>query len=221
MLTELGKTTVKFEYLATQLGIANTHLYFFRQLTAAEQGACKKEFYKSLDFWGYTISAHIQATVVHLCRVYDTHGRHAGGSTLHLLRFVQDIGQSKLTHVEHALHESDLKFLQKAKRETGATPHPAVAKLRAWRNSLVAHRDYDWSLTGIGEFLKQYPVDLEEIQFLIDRGFQILDHWKRYCGCEGEIKRLAGGKDGYKSVLDALRLFFLQRPGAEPAAERL
>jgi hypothetical protein len=134
---------------------------------------------------------------------------------------VQDIGQSKLTNVEHALHESDLKFLQKAKRETGATPHPAVAKLRAWRNSLVAHRDYDWSLTGIGEFLKQYPVDLEEIQFLIDRGFQILDHWKRYCGCEGEIKRLAGGKDGYKSVLDALRLFFLQRPGAEPAAERL
>jgi hypothetical protein len=118
MLTELGKSRAKFEYLATQLGIANTHLHFFRQLSAAEQGPWKKEFYKSLDFWGYTISAHIQATVVHLCRVYDPSldrrdkRNQPDERTFHLLRFLEEIDQSKLNASQQALRLSDLDLKQ-------------------------------------------------------------------------------------------------------------
>ena len=212
MLTELGKSRAKVEYLATQLGIANTHLHFFRQLSVAQQGAWKKEFYKSLDFWGYTISAHIQATVVHLCRVYDPcfdrrdKRNQRSERTFHLLRFLEEIDQSKLNATQQALRLSDLEFVQREDANGRKLPHPSVVKLRAWRNKLVAHSDRDLSIEGTSSFLRRYPAKLEEIQFLIDRAFEILDHWKRSYHYDGEIKRLAGGYEGYKLVLDALRL---------------
>jgi hypothetical protein len=59
----------------------------------------------------------------------------------------------------------DLQFLQKADRKTGAAPDPAVSKLREWRNNLVAHRDYDLSLGGIAEFLRQFPGQFEGIEW--------------------------------------------------------
>jgi hypothetical protein len=206
MLTELGKSRAKVEYLATQLGIANTHLYLFTHLRAAHEGPLQKEMHKSLDFWHYTLGAHIQAVIVHLCRLYDYQGPHRRGRALHLLLFVQEIDESKLNTPELALRQSDLQFLQKANPKTGAAPDRVVSKLREWRNNLVAHRDYDLSLGGIAEFLKQFPVDLLELQALIDRGFEILDRWKHYYGFEGQIQRLAGGKDDYAFVLNALRL---------------
>jgi hypothetical protein len=224
MLTELGKSRAKFEYLATQLGIANTHLHFFRQLSAAKQDTRKKQFYKSLDFWGYTISAHIQATVVHLCRVYDPcldrrdKRNQRDEETFHLLRFLEEIDQSKLNASEQALRLSDLEFVQREDAKTSKRPHPSIAKLRIWRNKLVAHRARDLAIEGTYSFLQRYPSNLEEIQFLIDHAFEILDHWKRYYHCDGEIKRLAGGHEGYKLVLDALRLLPLHRLNAEPPA---
>jgi hypothetical protein len=205
MLTALGKSRAKVEYLATQLGIANTHLYLFTHLRAAQEGQLRKEMYKSLDFWHYTLGAHIQAVIVHLCRLYDYHGPHPRGRALHLLLFVEETDESKLNTAELALRQSDLQFLQRANPNTGAAPNLAVSKLRAWRNNLVAHRDYDLSLGGIAEFLKQFPVDLLELQTLIDRGFEILDRWKDYYGFEGQIQRLATGKDDYTFVLNALR----------------
>ena len=94
-------------------------------------------------------------------------------------------------------------------------------KLRTWRNKLVAHRDRNLAIEGTSSFLRRYPAKLEEIQFLIDRAFEILDHWKRHYHCDGEIKRLAGGHEGYKLVLGALRQVPSHRLNAVPAAKSL
>lgn len=205
MLTELGKSRAKVEYLATQLGIANTHLYIFRKLRDAQAGELRRELHKSLDFWHYTINAHIQAAIVHLCRVYDQQADHPRARAIHLLRLLEEISHSKLTIAEKVQLQADLKFLQRANRKAGTSPAPVVAKLRVWRNNLIAHRNYDLAILGIDDFLKQYPVDLEEIQGLIDRGFEILDRWKRYYEHQSDLQRLAGGRDDYAFVLRALR----------------
>jgi AbiU2 len=205
MLTELGKSRAKVEYLATQLGIANTHLYIFRKLRDAQEGEFRRELHKALDFWHYTINAHIQAAIVHLCRVYDWQKDHPWGRTLHLLRLLEEISHLKLTSAESKHLQADLRFLQRPNLKVGTSPGPVVAKLRVWRNNLIAHRNYDLTILGIDDFLKQHPVDLQELQGLVDRGFEILDRWKRYHGHQSDLQRLAEGKDDYAFVLHALR----------------
>jgi AbiU2 len=205
VLTELGKSRREVEYLATQLGLANTFLYLFRGLRAAQQGQHHKEMHPALDFWNYTISAHIQAAIAHLCRLYDSRSDTGRGRALHLLDFVKHVDRSKLKGAEAALYKADLQFLHKGKSETGAGADPVVTKLRMWRDNLIAHRNYHLSLGGVDQFLKEFPVDLDELQRLIDRGFEILDRWKHYYQCESEFPRFPSGKDDYRFVLAALQ----------------
>ena len=90
--------------------------------------------------------------------------------------------------------------------------NPKLAKLRAWRNRLLAHQDYDLTLEGLENFLTLNPVNLEEIQKLIDEGFSILERWASYYQRKSEIPKLVERKDGYRFVLESLRLGLLRHP---------
>lgn len=192
MLTPLGKSHAKVWHLATQLGIANTHLYIFKQLQDAQSGLYNREMYKSLDFWHYTLNAHIQAAMVHLCRLYDSHGE-----TLHLIQFLKEISDRCLLPQELRQKKTDLAFLQK--------PDPSVAKLRKWRNKLIAHSDYNLAIYGHDNFLQCNPVTLAEIQGLVDFGFDLLERWKQHYQCKSDLPRFASGKDDYQFVLQSLK----------------
>lgn len=229
-LTEVGKLARKFESLTTQLAISNTHLHFYKKLRDAQKGEFESAFYRSKDFWDYTMRGHVQAALFGLCRVYDDHPPKelVRLDAFHLLRFVQNIHNGKLVDEqkltkqerkllktlapdEQKLLQDDLDFLQKEDEKRGIFPDPKVRKLRKWRHNFIAHQNVGLVLDGRDAFLKEFPVDFDEIQMLIDEAFAILERWKFCYRSDREkygikIERLVSGKDDYLFVLESLRL---------------
>ena len=200
--TEVGRRRMEFHSLAVALAMANTHFYLGKKLDEAWRGEFKKELYKSLDFWSYTLRAHFQTAILHLCRVYDERRK---DDTHHLLHLVEKIDDSNLTDLQRQQKTMDFSFLQKSK------PNEKVAKLRKWRNNYFAHNNYILAIDGMEDFLKKNPVDLQEIQSLIDNGFSILERWAIYYDFKGEFPRFVERKDDYQFVLESLRFGLIQK----------
>lgn len=196
-LTEIGQRRMELHSLAVLLAMANTHFFLASKLHEAEKGEFKKEVYKSLDFWSYTIRAHFQAAILHLCRVYDDRRQK---DTHHLLRLVNEVDDGKLTNQQRKQKTMDWNYLKKEK------PDEKVAKLRNWRKKYFAHNNYDLAIHGMEDFLKENPIDLQEIQNLIDDGFSILERWAIYYNFKGQFPRFVERKDDYRFVLESLRL---------------
>lgn len=201
-LTEVGKRRLELHSLAVSLGIANSHFYLAKKLHEAEKGEFKKELYKSLDFWSYTIRAHFQAAILHLCRVYDERSK---SDTHHLLHLIEKIENANLTNLQKEQKAADFRFLKR--RE----PNGKVAKIRNWRNKYFAHNNYNLAIYGMEDFLRENPVDLQEIQSLIDDGFSILERWAIYYDFRGEFPRFVERKDDFQFVLESLRLGLVQQ----------
>jgi hypothetical protein len=204
-LTEFGKMKMKVEHLGEQLAIANTHFHIYQKLRDAQIGEFQNEFYKSKDFWGYTTAAHIQIAVLHLCRIYDVHK-----AAFHLTRFLEEIPQTRFSQSDKDQWQAALVSLEQ---------QASIKKLKKWRDSLIAHSNAKFSLDGLEQFLKDHPVDLKEIQELIDNGFSILERWAYHCEDEviqkridqgtlprRSFKKLAEGADDYRFVLELMRL---------------
>lgn len=206
-LTEVGRRKREFETLATEMAVANTHLYLVKKLDEARRGQFKDEMYKSLDFWGYTIRAHFQTAILILCRLYDPQKDDKRGRTLHLLRIVERIEGDRLSNLQISQRRTDLEFLQREEPEQKKYPDRKVANLRAWRKKVFAHRDYDIALDGIEGFSKQHPIDLEETQELIDEGFLILERWASHYHVRRGIQRLVERKNDFLFVLESLGSF--------------
>jgi hypothetical protein len=202
-LSQFGRRRFEFQRIADQLIAANTHFYYAEKLDEAGKSDLRNEFYKSKDFWHLTISAHIQIAVVHLCRVFDQQKDDKRGRTFHLLRFVENIDEAKLTNSQRKKRQADLQFLQREEPEQKKSPNAKVAKLRKCRAKLVAHLDYDWAINCVDE--ARNLIEVAEIESLIDEGFSILERWAFYYEVKNEIQRLLSGKDDYLFVLKSLR----------------
>ena len=190
--------------------MANTHFYLANKLYEGEKLTFKNEFYKSLDFWDYTIRAHFQAAMLHLCRLYDTRSPDAH----HLLGFLEAISEaekkkSKLTLGQTNQLKCDLIYLQRQK------PDVKVVRFRIMRNNIFSHLNYDFAIEGFDFFQKRkscdIKFDLQEIQSLIDYGFSILERWAFYYDFKGNFPKLVERKDDYLFVLESLRLRLLQQ----------
>jgi hypothetical protein len=207
-LTEIGKTRTKLEYLATQLAVANTHLHLYEKLRSEQNSKLRTEFYKSKDFWGFTLSSHIQIAMLHLCRIYDGNKK-----AIHMFRFLKEIPVARFSKSDEAQMKADLATLNQASLS------PSLKKLRKWRNNLIAHSNYELSIEGTQDFLKQHSVNLKEIHGLIDDGFSILERWAYHCediffqsridqgkSARRTFRRLAEGKDDFLYVCELMRL---------------
>jgi len=187
----------RFEVLATESAIANTHLHFFRGLWNA-RSAYSRELSEAKDFWDYTFSAHIEMALLQLCRIYDTH--EDGINLLTLLLQTKKIVRRQLQNSALQKFDEDLQTVQRK------SPDPLVAKLRYWRNNIIAHYNCRIALTGRNDVWKENPWDnLDEIQMLIDRSFEMLDRYGCTHGQQTIQKKLAEGQDGFQNVLHALR----------------
>jgi hypothetical protein len=187
-LTEIGKTRTKLEHLATQLAVANTHLHFYEKLRPEQIGKMRHEFYKSKDFWGFTLGAHIQIAMLHLCRIYDGNKK-----AIHMFRFLKEIPVTRFSPSDKAQMQADLAALNQASLS------PSLKKLREWRNKLIAHSNYELSIEGPQDFLKQHSITLKEIHSLIDDGFSILERWAYHCEDEFFQNRIDQGKSARRT----------------------
>lgn len=208
-LTETDELKIKFNFLADELGKANTHLFFYKELLDARNGKYQKEFIRSLDFWEYTITAHFEAAFLRLCRVYDEFRdkkAHMGRDPFHLDRFVKEvktISGGQLEKKKRKPHADDLSFLRRNR---------IVTKLRKWRHGVFVHRNHDLLLNKSNkrdDFLKKYPLNADEIQKLIDMGFSILERWADYYKSKCPLRRLVREERDYLFVLESLRLRFI------------
>ncbi len=192
-----GEQRRRFEVLATESAIANTHLHFFRGLWNA-RSEYSRELSKAKDFWDYTFSAHIEMALLQLCRIYDTH--QDGINLFTLLLRIKKIARRQLQNSALQKLDEDLRTVQRK------SPDPLVTKLRYWRNNIIAHYNCRIALTGRNDVWKENPWDnLDEIQMLIDRSFEMLDRYACTQDQQTIQKRLAEGKDGFQNVLHALR----------------
>ena len=165
-LTEMGKTRSRLNHLATQLAVANTHLHIYQKLRTEFAGSLKGKFYKSKDFWGFTLSAHFQIAVLNLCRLYDDHK-----CAFSLHRFLKDIPKERFKPPENDLWNTDIAYV------SGQSLFRPLVKLKEWRYNIIGLTNYRTSSGGMEEFLEKNPVAIEEIQKLIDDGFSILERW--------------------------------------------
>jgi hypothetical protein len=142
-------------------------------------------------FWDFTMQAHIDATVIRLCRIYDKHR-----AAFHLSRFLQESLQKNPNLFSEAPFKTRLKgqtnrdidHLVKYPRNLNydqlkrdlwfcSEDNPLVAKLRQWRDKIVAHANYEEVLKQAEPLSKRCPLRYEDLQTLIDEAFSIVNSY--------------------------------------------
>ena len=196
--SETEELRLRFHILATQLGVANTHLHYALRLEEARKNY-DKSFLRAYDFWEYTKRAHLETATFYLCRTYDEHN-----CAIQLHRFLNEIPRASLNEVQKNILQTDMVFCCEKSKV------PAVEKLRHWRNHFAAHYNYQLTtfrgrrdLTGLKSKTSKTP-SLTELQQLIDRGFEILERWASFYKSSPAFQKLIKDKDDYLFVLEAI-----------------
>jgi len=183
-----------------------------------------REYYEELVqahvFWKYTIHAHDTIALLGLCRVYDK-TRAANQRCLTMRRIIATVEANRRVfertefrkrlqqnpHVDYLSQrlprldakqiEADIEFCDKDE---------SVKALLVLRNKLIAHADYEYSVGKEKDYSKSHPLPYEDIERLIDRGFEIVNRYSGVYIATTYSHRLASQQDqDYLEVLRALR----------------
>jgi AbiU2 len=173
------------------------------------------EFAQSPTFWGLTLSAHLDAVMVRLCRAYDTYEHSALN-----LRNLLDTIQANLNIFEkpnfrqrvkgNAFVDSlaaDLKPPDEAQLRKDihavSVADPLVHKLVQWRHNHIAHRNRDYVLNP-QKLATQHPLLFVEIHVLLDRALEIGNRYSLLFDASAHATMMVG-KDDYLFILKAVR----------------
>jgi hypothetical protein len=177
--------------LAIEVTRGNTHLHFFRTLFEGYNDY-QLSAPAMKDLWDYTLAAHFGAALLQLARIYD-----ASPDGLNMRYILRGIDKKKLDSASLELWEKYTN--QCSKSDT------LVAKLKKWRDNIIAHYNRGIALDR-DAFWRQYPQVIAEAQQLIDRAFEALEWCAEAIGQPTTFQRLAEGKNGCQLVLDRLGL---------------
>lgn len=173
------------------------------------------ELTQSPTFWGLTLSAHMDAVLLRLCRAYDAYGRTALN-----LRNLLDTIQAHLSIFDEPnfrprlkgnlfvdslaaeLKPPDQAQLQKD-IEVVSDSDPLVHKLVMWRHNYIAHRNSHFTLNP-KKFDAQYPLLFAEIDVLITRALAIGNRYSLLFDATAHATLMVG-RDDYLKVLNAVR----------------
>lgn len=203
------------EALISELIDAREHFTVHQGLYGALTGEYTHEFYQAAAFWSLTVTAHMDATLLRLCKAYDLYKGNPPSlglrnwletieANLHLFNelnfrerlkgnpFVDSLAQYPRTPDSAQLRE-DLKSVSRA--------NPLVKKLTTWRNNYLAHRSTTSAL-DLRSFMEQNPLSFAEINMLITNGIRIVDH---YSNLFIATIHASLPMDDYKHLLDAVR----------------
>lgn len=185
MASELG---AEIQSLEQELRSASTHFHLFTVLrdSIAES---KTAFAKSPLFWDFTRHAHLQASVMSVCRLYDEHP--SGSHFSHLLEDIQT--NLPIFDRECFWQQHDDTFVKRMLEPKGQRPsdaqlkrdiefcsvkNPLVATLKKWRGNSIAHKNRRIIL-GRSAFLKNDPLMIKDLQKLIEEGYTILNYYSK------------------------------------------
>ena len=197
--------------LSDDLLNARHHFKLYRSLHEALHDY-KKEINQCVAFWGLTLSAHKQTSILSLCRAYDTQNNALG--LRQLIQIIQenidlfDIQQFR----ERLKHNPYVDSLSQTAREPSkqqlekdlqfvSDNNPLVKRLKILRNNVVAH-------TSTSKIIKSKndlnPLTWEEIEELIEQGMCIVNSYSSLFEASTYASTLIG-EDDYKTVLRHIR----------------
>jgi AbiU2 len=172
------------------------------------------EFNQSPGFWTMTLTAHMDATLLRLCKAYDLYD---GKPSLNLRNFLETI-EANLHLFDEPNFRERLKenafvdSLAAHPRKPDPTQlhkdlesvnksNPLVKKLTIWRNNYLAHRSRTSALSAKG-FAEDNPILFSEIEALIDNGLRIVNYYSDLFSATHYASLAA---DDYKQILEAVR----------------
>jgi AbiU2 len=201
------------EALVGELIDARDHFRLHQNLDAAIPDY-QVEFNQSPAFWSMTLSAHMDATLIRLCKAYDLY---EGKPSLNLRNFLETIKANLDLFDEPTFRERlknnafvdslaahsrkpDTARLQKD-LESVSNADPLVKKLTIWRHGYLAHRSRTSAL-NLKAFGEKNPILFSEIEALISNGLRIVNYYSDLFNATQHTSLEA--KD-YKYLLDAVR----------------
>jgi hypothetical protein len=194
---------------------ASHHFRLYRKLEEDALLEYEREINQCRAFWGLTISAHKEVSILNLCRAYD-----GNNQSLSLKRFLKVISENpELFDVESFRERlKDNPYVDSlAKRERMpnleeltseqklvSNADPLVKKLTILRSNLIAHTNENWVLDD-KKIEELAPLTFEEVEELIDRGIGIYNKYSSLFEASTYASMLTG-EDDYQSVLKYYRI---------------
>jgi len=172
------------------------------------------EYYQAGAFWSLTMTAHMDAALMRLCKAYDLY---TGKPSLNLRNFLETIEANLHFFDEMNFRErlngypfvdslaqdcrrpDSIRLKQDLESVTDA--NPLVKKLAIWRNNYFAHRSKTSAL-DLQAFTKQNPFSFPDIEALIANGIRILNDYSNLFSATVYTGYPA---DDYKYLLDVVR----------------
>jgi AbiU2 len=182
--------------LCLDLSDASDHYKLFRNLIAAKEGEYAKAVSQSQTFWSLVYGANLDATVFRLCRVYD---QEKGALTL---RTLLETIKARPDYLPKPSPQLDEAKLDAALKWAHKDSNPVVKNLMIWRHKVYAHRDVEKAL--VGGLAEAYPVTHDDIQALLDQGFDIVNGYNAVFFRSSFARDVAGLND-YVKVLRTLQ----------------
>ena len=202
--------------LVDELVDAQIHFNLYQDLVAAIP-EYSTEFNQSNTFWSLTFSAHLDATVLRICKAYDQYG--SDKPSLNLTSLLDTIDANL-----HLFDEPNFRERLKGNpfvdslAETNRRPDPArlkqdklsvsnsdplVKKLTIWRNNFFAHRSTKQALDA-KRLVGRYPLLISEIGTLLATGVAIVNRYSSLFVATSHSTGIVG-RDDYKWLLKAAR----------------
>lgn len=182
---------ILLDTLAEGLLNAKQHYRIFKKLHESLD-EYNREIYQHIGFWGWTFDAHLNMAILCLCRSYDKHRDALSlNKFLEIIksqpnRFSEDINQDEL--------EKDIKLI--------SNDNPLIKKILSMRDKKIAHTDIKLSIEREKE---PNLLSFEEIQILIDRGFEIYNKYRLLYN-NSRISEEFSGQDDYKYILSNIKI---------------
>jgi hypothetical protein len=207
---------------------AGAHLNLWERLEKYKATSYIDELNQAPYFYTFTTKAHLENVLVTLSRILDRHE-----DSLSIWKFLDFAEQNrkifstgvfqqrmiqKPDYDEYWVKSHTPITLQEIEddRERLAKLEQTVKNLDKWRNKVIAHTDRQFLLAG-KIVSKEYPLQLQQLQEVIDTLFEILN---RYSGAYDSSSYAEGypGEDDIQFVMDCIR-FYIQEQDRQIEAE--
>lgn len=199
--------------LAGELVDARCHFRLFQDLSAA-RAEYWREFGQSNTFWWLTSQAHLDASLMRLCKAFDINR-----SSLNLRTLIRTIknnlhlfneegfrarlkGNPFVDSLASTLRVPDTTTIQKD-LDFVSPSNLLVRKLIVWRDKHIAHRDPSPVLNP-EELTTRYPLLYTEIDELLRAGLRIVNEYSSLFLATTHASGIIGADD-YLTILKAVR----------------
>jgi hypothetical protein len=200
---------------------ARAHLKLWERLEKFKANSYLDELNQAPHFFNFTITAHLVDVLLTLSRILDRHKK-----SLSIWKFLNFAEQNREIFSAQAFHQ---RMIQKPNYDEYWTKshkpitlqeieedrhklerlEQTVNNLTAWRNKVIAHNDRQFLRTG-KIISKEYPLQRQQLQEVIDTLFQILNRYSAAFESSTFAEKFVG-EDDIQFVMDCIRFDIQER----------